>query len=69
MTLEEYVENLNSFLEENPEAKELSVVYASDPEGNNWHYVHSTPCLIQKDENGWRLTTYTIEKANEVCIN
>ena len=69
MTLKEYVENLNDFLEENPEAKELPVVYASDPEGNDWHNVQSTPCLIQKDENSWRLTTYTIEKANEVCIN
>ena len=69
MTLKEYVENLNDFLEENPEAKELPVVYASDPEGNNWHNVESSPCLIQKDENGWVRTTYTMEKANEVCIN
>lgn len=69
MTLGEYVENLNDFLEENPKAKELPVVYASDPEGNNWHNVQSGPCLIQKDENGWVRITYTMEKANEVCIN
>lgn len=69
MTLEEYVDNLNDFLEQNPEAKELPVVYASDPEANDWHYVHSTPCLIDKDDVGRRLTTYTVKKAVEVCIN
>lgn len=68
-TLEEYVEDLNNFLEENPKAKKLTVVYASDPESNNWHNVQSHPCLIEKDENGHRFTTYTIEEANEVCIN
>ena len=70
MTLEEYVEGLNDFLEMNPEAKELSVVYASDPEGNDWHYTFSSPTMISKEGNGYsRSTTYNIDEADEICIN
>lgn len=70
MTLKEYVENLSSFLEENPESKELPVVYASDPEGNNWHYTFSSPTMISKEGNGYsRITTYNINEADEICIN
>lgn len=70
MKLEEYVEGLNDFLEMNPEAKELPVVYASDPEGNDWHYTISSPTMISKEGNGYsRSTTYDIDEADEICIN
>ncbi len=68
MNLEEYVEGLNDFLKANPEAKELPVVYASDPEGNNWHYTFSNPTMITKIGNS-RSTSYDLNEADEICIN
>ena len=68
MSLEEYVEGLNDFLKENPKAKELPVVYASDPEGNNWHYTISSPTMITKIGHS-RSISYDLNEADEICIN
>lgn len=68
MNLEKYVEGLNDFLKANPKAKELPVVYASDPEGNNWHYTISSPTMITKIGNS-RSSAYDLDEADEICIN
>jgi len=68
MNLEEYVEGLNDFIKANPKAKELPVVYASDPEGNNWHYTISSPTMITKIGHS-RSTSYDLDEADEICIN
>ena len=43
MTLKEYIDNLNDFATENPEALKMDVVYSKDDEGNGFHHVHHTP--------------------------
>jgi len=43
MTLKEFMENLNKFIEENPEALNMLVVYSSDDEGNKYHPVVHEP--------------------------
>ena len=53
---------------ENPKAKELPVVYASDPEGNDWHYTISSPTMITKIGYS-RSTSYDLDEADEICIN
>lgn len=45
MKLEKYVENLQRLLEEHPEYKELTVVYAKDDEGNEFHKVWDDPVV------------------------
>lgn len=42
-TFEEYVNNLQRVLKENPEYKDLPVVYSSDDEGNDYMTVSFEP--------------------------
>lgn len=43
MTLKEYVAHLNRLMRENPKAKDMTVMYASDAEGNSFDEVFYAP--------------------------
>ena len=45
MTLEEYLNNLNEFIAEHPEALHYTVVTSADDEGNYYNPVHYSPTL------------------------
>jgi hypothetical protein len=75
MTLKEYIENLNEFVKENPEALDYIVVYSSDDEGNSYSQVYYTPSIGQyKDYEFIHAENFEDremdgEDANAVCIN
>lgn len=43
MTLQEFINNLNEFVKENPECLTMDVVTSSDDEGNNYNSVNYKP--------------------------
>lgn len=53
MKLKQYVKHLNELLESNPEYAELSVVYATDGEGNYFHPVNNlaTPAYSEEPDS------------------
>lgn len=73
MKLKEYIENLNEFVKEHPEALELDTIYAKDSEGNGYHDVSYTPTLMQVDEGYYREVQCDPDEddfsPNAVCIN
>lgn len=75
MTLREYIDGLNEFLKENPQAENLKVVHSSDDEGNGFHPVIYTGQLGFY-EDGEFISSETLldegfsdEDINSVCIN
>ena len=72
MKFGEYVKNLNDFLKENPKAKNLPAIYASDPEGNDYYNVHCTPTGVKHAKIrgfDYREPIEDINEAEEVCVN
>jgi hypothetical protein len=75
MTLKEYIENLNEFVKENPEALEYEVVTSADDEGNYYNPVHYTPSMgLFEDgefthQDNFEECEIDNEDANAVCIN
>lgn len=70
MVLKDYIKNLQSFVEENPEAADMKVVYAKDGEGNDFHKVEADkPCIMEFEDD----TSYYLELCEDgvqmVCIN
>ena len=45
MNLKEYIEQLQEFVKENPQALEFDVWYAKDDEGNGYQEVYFSPSL------------------------
>lgn len=43
MTLKKFIENLNSFVKENPETLDMIVITSKDDEGNGFRAVYFTP--------------------------
>jgi len=79
MKLKEFLENLNTLVEKNPEALELIIVTSSDDEGNDFNEVYYEPSIghYQKEASKgsfvslkefqeWGLTESDV---NSVCIN
>ena len=66
MKLRDYIENLNKFVEENPEALELEVIYSSDDEGNDFSRVHYTPSK-GIFEGGYRGEFISLEQLDDWC--
>jgi hypothetical protein len=76
MTLREFLENLNDFIETNPDALDLNVIASSDDEGNFYNEVVFTPTKGYLDDNGNYVEfdmyeDYDVEEelTNSVCIN
>lgn len=76
MTLYEFVYKLNMLLKNHPEYENLTVVYATDEEGNRFLEVDRTPTLGNYDDER-EITEEFIdetslefdEKINAICIN
>ncbi len=62
MTLNEYVNNLVSYLADHPEYRELPVVASSDDEGNSYNLVYYTPSHDTYEMRGG-------EDVESICIN
>lgn len=84
MTFKEYVDKLNTFIKENPDVENLTIIYSSDDEGNSYQEVgdwdgfpighHSGEYrgdFISKnnDPEWWEECEYTDEDINAICIN
>jgi len=72
MTLEEYINNLQECIKENPEAANYEVVYAIDSEGNGYEPVYYLPTLMFRDEYDEYHSDEDIDDSDEpnvVCIN
>ncbi len=73
MNFKEFVDGVNLFLKEHPEAGELLVITASDDEGNDFNQVSYTPSMGKHvpDEREFLTSEQAGEKAdpNAVCIN
>lgn len=75
MTLREFIQGLNDFVEENPETLDLEVITSDDPEGNGYSSIYYEPSkgiyentdYISSDqyEDYEREDTET----NAVCVN
>jgi hypothetical protein len=49
-TFKQYVQDLNKFLEENPNTAEYHVIYSKDDEGNEYNRVAFDPCVCHYDD-------------------
>jgi hypothetical protein len=75
MTLKEFIENLQKFVEENPKALELEVVTSKDDEGNGYNRVYYEPSMGHYD--GDDFTPHSQfedwnrddDDLNSVCLN
>jgi len=66
MTLKQYIDSINEFVKQNPEALDLDVIHASDDEGNRFHLIQYP--ISKGFFNGWDYNQGS-EKPNAVCIN
>lgn len=66
MKFSEYVQNLNQFLQENPDSAEFEVVTSSDDEGNSYSRVHFEPSIGMIDGDEF---TPDVSDPNAVCVN
>lgn len=78
MKLPEYVKKLVEILENDPDAKNLTVISASDDEGNDYSEVSYNPCIgiwepINREFDVLDVddpdSEYTDEDINAICIN
>ena len=75
MTLKQYIEALQKFAEENPEALDFEVIYAEDDEGNGYGRIAYLPSKGVFDEgefytdNNLEEFEYEPTDINAVCIN
>lgn len=70
MRLQEFVQNLQRILTDNPEYSELEVVTAIDEEGNGFNAVGFTPTLgIWEDDSFRELNDANAPKATTICVN
>jgi|14BtaG_2_1085337.scaffolds.fasta_scaffold19766_4 hypothetical protein len=69
MLLKDYINQLNEFVKENPEALELEAVYARDPEGNGFYSIHYGPTLGHYSNREFSQEIEEDESINACCIN
>lgn len=79
MKLREFLDNLNKFVLDNPEALEMEVVTSSDAEGNNFNPVHYEPSIgffeseggsgQFYDKAGFEDWGFEDGSENSICIN
>lgn len=76
MTLKQYLQNIETFVVNHPEALDYEVVSAADSEGNSFELVAYTPSIGQFDKGRHNHGEWTAEdnfeegnEANAVCIN
>ena len=65
MKFKEYVEGLQKFLKENPEAGEFVTICSSDDEGNSYHEVYHEPCIGWFDKLYWEFSSLENEEGDD----
>ena len=66
MTLKEYIEQLQKFVEMNPETLDMDVIYSRDDECNGFQQVHYAPSKGFYEDMEFQEGD---EDVNAVCIN
>ena len=66
MKLHEYINLLQTVVEEKPEALDFIVVYASDDEGNSYEDGINAPSFGEFDDSEFN---WESDKPNAICIN
>jgi hypothetical protein len=75
MKLKEYMEKLELFVKENPEALEMDVVTSRDDEGNGYNQVYYSPSIGIFEDGDFipssQIKEYEREpkEINSVCLN
>lgn len=74
MTLNEYIEQLQHLIKENPLAANMEVIYSKDDEGNGYDGVYFSPTVGFFNDSEFiptdQMDEYEIEEdSNAVCIN
>ena len=75
MTLKEYIEGLQEFVKENPDALELEVITSIDDEGNGYNAVYYGPSKGHYDGDDYSPVSsfeeYGLDNddINSVCVN
>lgn len=70
MKFKEYIKQLKEFLQENPEAANLDVIYAKDAEGNGFDNVHYGPTIGNFEDGDFSEEPLDNDPSfNAVCIN
>jgi hypothetical protein len=75
MTLKEYIEGLQEFVKENPDALELEVITSIDDEGNGYNPVYYGPSKGHYDGGDYSPVSsfeeYGLDNddINSVCVN
>lgn len=70
ITLREYIEKLQELAKQNPNLKDLPIIYSRDDEGNQFQKVVYTAVPGHIDKVGeFRNENETSKKTNCVCIN
>lgn len=75
MSLREYIEGLNSFAKDNPDALDLIVITSKDAEGNGFSEVYYSPSKGYFDgedfytESSFKDHDLVKENTNTVCVN
>ena len=71
MKLGQYIEHLQKIILDNPEAKDYSVVYAEDEEGNRYSEVYYAPTVGSWDGDSFNTQQEFGEDGTTpvVCIN
>jgi hypothetical protein len=68
MILKEFINNLNEFILEHPEALDMQVITSIDDEGNGYNYVNYTPTIGFFEDDEF-ITESDENMNNAVCIN
>jgi hypothetical protein len=77
MTLQEFLENIEKMVGEDPSILELEVITSIDDEGNGFNAVYHSPSLGRYDDNEFKSynpsadeeDTCDREEINSICIN
>ncbi len=71
MKLEQYIQGLQDLIEENPEAKDFTVVTSIDDEGNGFSEIYWGPSLGEYDGEDFMQDNAEDDpvEVNAVCVN
>jgi len=77
LKLKEFLENLDKFVKDNPDALDMYVVTSGDDEGNQYNFVYYTPTIGYYDRGDKNFVSihqydefgYKPNMNNSVCIN
>jgi hypothetical protein len=68
ITVRDVLNDLNGFVEQNPEYAKLPVVYSHDDEGNAYQKVICSPALLQVEDINERYLEIPMEQDKPNCV-